>query len=287
MTTHYSDSNGFISGETEGKSNGIAGTEAFANNGNSSVEEKEARNIRCSIEDDQSIDEHHHTKTECQAELTPDTLILIALRKLARACQFAVDCDRSRWDFAVEIADLDSLGVSHDELRWMIGKGLVEQAREIGDGNGIGRSFDSPGGFTFTQQSCFVLTASGLQLATELSVEIDSDHVTLPVSDSGRGKIQLLPQWDDQRHELRLGDVLVKRFKWRAANQEAILAAFHEEGWPARIDDPLPPVPETDPKRRLSDTIKCLNRKQQNSLVRFSGDGTGEGVLWDVVDRVD
>ena len=67
------------------------------------------------------------------------------------------------------------------------------------------------------------------------------------------------------------------------ANQEAILAAFQEDGWPARIDDPLPPVAETDPKRRLSDTIKCLNRKQQNALVRFSGDGTGEGVLWDLV----
>ncbi len=61
------------------------------------------------------------------------------------------------------------------------------------------------------------------------------------------------------------------------------MSAFQEDGWPARIDDPLPPTPETDPKRRLSDAIKCLNRKQLNPLLRFSGDGTGEGVLWDLI----
>ena len=36
-----------------------------------------------------------------------------------------------------------------------------------------------------------------------------------------------------------------------------------------------------DPKRRLSDTIKCLNRKQANSLIHFRGDGTGEGIVWE------
>ena len=63
----------------------------------------------------------------------------------------------------------------------------------------------------------------------------------------------------------------------------AILAAFEEEGWPSRIDDPLPPQPEQDSKRRLSDTIKCLNRKQASPLIHFRGDGTGEGVVWDTI----
>ncbi len=219
------------------------------------------------------------------AEIPTDAPIANALQKLARAFEFSVDCDRSKWDFAVELADLDALGVSHDELRWMIGKGLVEQAREIVESRGMGRAFEPTGGFSLAAESCFVVTAAGLQLAKDLTTEApqggggisaSQTHVPLDVS-------TMRPTWDDQRHELRLGDVLVKRFKWRAINQEAILAAFHEEGWPPRIDDPLPPVPETDPKRRLSDTIKCLNRKQQNSLLRFSGDGTGEGVLWNLV----
>ncbi len=57
--------------------------------------------------------------------------------------------------------------------------------------------------------------------------------------------------------------------------------AFQEEGWPVRIDDPLPPVSESEPKQRLRETIRSLNRNQKERLVRFKGDGTGEGVLWE------
>jgi hypothetical protein len=65
--------------------------------------------------------------------------------------------------------------------------------------------------------------------------------------------------------------------------QEAILMAFEEEKWPPRIDDPLPGNADLLPKRRLHDTIKSLNRNQKNCLVRFMGDGTGEGVRWELV----
>ncbi len=94
-----------------------------------------------------------------------------------------------------------------------------------------------------------------------------------------------VPTWDSERRELRISGMAVKRFKWTAANQEAILAAFEEEGWPDRIDDPLPPKPGQDSKRRLSDTIKCLNRKQINQLIHFRGDGTGEGVTWELFEQ--
>jgi hypothetical protein len=65
--------------------------------------------------------------------------------------------------------------------------------------------------------------------------------------------------------------------------QEAILMAFEEEHWPPRIDDPLPAHPDLLPKRRLHDTIKGLNRKQKNCLIRFMGDGTGEGIRWELI----
>ncbi len=212
-------------------------------------------------------------------EVAGNAVIQQALQKLARAWQFSIDCDRSKWDFAVELADLNALGVSHDELRWLIGKDLVEHAQEVEAVQGIGRSFESPGGFTFSGKSCFVITALARDLVGDSnSCAIAKTTAATPVSTTA-----VSPVWDDQRHELRVGQVLVKRFKWRATNQEAVLSAFEEDGWPARIDDPLPPIADTDPKRRLSDTIKCLNRKQQNALVRFSGDGTGEGVLWDLV----
>ena len=93
-----------------------------------------------------------------------------------------------------------------------------------------------------------------------------------------------VPSWDRDRPELRWGNTVVKRFKVPAPNQELILAAFQEDGWPVRIDDPLPPHPELDPKRRLHDTINSLNRSQKLPLIRFLGDGSGQGVRWCPVD---
>jgi hypothetical protein len=92
-----------------------------------------------------------------------------------------------------------------------------------------------------------------------------------------------VPRWDAECRELRWGAALVKRFREPALNQELILAVFEEEGWPARIDDPLPNDPGCDPKQRLHDTIKRLNRHQANRLLRFRGDGSGSGVLWEAL----
>jgi hypothetical protein len=89
--------------------------------------------------------------------------------------------------------------------------------------------------------------------------------------------------WNDSRRELCVGEAIVKRYREPAPNQEAILRAFEEEGWPPRIDDPLPPVNGIDPKRRLKATIHDLNRNQRIPLVHFHGDGTGTGILWDFV----
>ncbi len=217
-----------------------------------------------------------------------DCDMVLALRKLARAFELSRDCERPKWDFAVALADLEQMGVSHDELRWLIGKEFVEHAQEVVAPGGIRRSFDSPGGFAFTTQSCFVITDPGLQFANNsaslpLRFESGRSDQRESIRQPSNEPCHPSPYWDSQRHELRIGKLVVKRFKWRALNQEAILAAFQEDEWPPRIDDPLPPIPNIDPKRRLSDAIKCLNRKQQNPCLRFSGDGTGEGVLWDLV----
>lgn len=89
------------------------------------------------------------------------------------------------------------------------------------------------------------------------------------------------PTWDEERKELWFGPHLIKRFRFQSPNQEMILAVFHEEGWPAKIDDPLPSVPNQTPRQRLHDAIKNLNRHRLNRLIRFAGDGTGEGVRWE------
>lgn len=86
------------------------------------------------------------------------------------------------------------------------------------------------------------------------------------------------PVWDYERRQLRLGSKLVKQFTWPSKNQEAVLARFQELGWPDRIGDPIKRHPTICPKQRLHDTIKCLNRKQVNKLIKFRGDGSGHGV---------
>ena len=80
------------------------------------------------------------------------------------------------------------------------------------------------------------------------------------------------PSWDKNLRELRLGSEVCKRFKTRADNQEKVLQAFHEENWPLRIDDPLPPG-------KLHHTVYQLNKTIK--LIEFSSDGLGEGICWE------
>ena len=89
------------------------------------------------------------------------------------------------------------------------------------------------------------------------------------------------PRWYPELHELHFNSSVIKRFKLPARNQELILAAFEEEGWPSRIDDPLPPTGDLDPRQRLRNTIVTLNRHQLTPLLHFRCDGTGCGIQWE------
>ena len=61
-----------------------------------------------------------------------------------------------------------------------------------------------------------------------------------------------------------------------AKNVARILDAFEEEGWPDRIDDPLPGGRKPP---RLRGAVATLNRGL--SAIKFRADGTGEGILWE------
>lgn len=148
----------------------------------------------------------------------------------------------------------------------------------------IGQAFS-----TATAGKSNVAVGAATGVASPSSSSPEEENVGAPINrnvskrEEGPNGEPDVPTWDSQRRELRINGTTVKRFKWTAVNQEAVLAVFEEEGWPLRIDDPLPPHPEQNSKRRLSDTIKCLNRKQQNKRIHFRGDGAGEGVTWELV----
>jgi YD repeat-containing protein len=76
------------------------------------------------------------------------------------------------------------------------------------------------------------------------------------------------------------GSHVLKCFRQPSGNQELVLRAAEELGWPTWFDDPLPRAPRVNAKARLHDTIKALNRNQDRPLIHFRGDGTGTRVGW-------
>lgn len=209
-----------------------------------------------------------------------------AFALLLEAFSYARDLQRPAWDFAVEIATLHQTGLTASALRWLVCKGYVEHACELPTQNGAARSFHRNEGLHFCSRTCFILTEAGIAFAHDTIAQSSSDEFlddAVPEYDDSGSEDTLRPIWDGQRRQLRVGRVIVKQFKVPAANQEAVLATFEEEGWPVRVDDPLTPHPKQNAKRRLHDTINSLNRNQRHPRLRFMGDGSGEGVRWSLL----
>jgi hypothetical protein len=183
-------------------------------------------------------------------------------------------------EFALEMRPFYVAGLTNTDLRWLVAKGYVDHLEEQIDARTGCRSFRRSHSLTITHGSCFVLSAAGLAFASEWS------NWRLPASlrPSGAPTPSAthtpVPRWDGELRLLHWKDYLVKRYRVPAFNQERILAALEEDGWPPRIDDPLPPSRHIEPKARLHDAIKGLNRNCVHPLLCFHGDGTGRGLIW-------
>jgi hypothetical protein len=214
------------------------------------------------------------------------------LHKLLEAYGYARDVGRDVWDFAVEIRTLRAAGLSTSDLRWLICKGYLEHRVELHRPGDDQRKFRDASDLKFFKRSCFVLTPAGANLAgrNQEPAECENCSQSLPprqVQDGDGECDSLVPEWDPIRHELKLAGEIVKQFRLPSPNQETILTVFQEEGWPTRIDDPLPQSPDVDSKERLHNTIRALNRHQRHRLLRIRGDGTGEGIMWELVQDED
>jgi len=197
-----------------------------------------------------------------------------ALRLLLEAHDTADELVGRPLDFACPLLALYAQGVTDPVLRWLCARGLVEHVCETTRCRQRRRSFRKTLNTRFTTASCFLLTAAGRVQAKQMLAH-NGHSLTLHLPLAAKH-----PVWDAERRELRLDDRLLKHFRRHAPNQETILAAFHKAAWPPHIDDPLPNAADQDPRQRLHDTIKCLNRNLRNSSLRFHGDGTCRGLLW-------
>ncbi len=207
-----------------------------------------------------------------------------ALWLLLQAYDYAAELQQDVWSFAVELNVLRAAHLTTSDLRWLVCKGYVDHACETTKPDDEVRRFRRTGAAVFPPETCMVLTPTGIEMAREicgLPTVLSSQPPEISVCPPTFEALHVVPKWDRDRRQLRFDGQIVKEFKLPSPNQEAVLVAFEEEGWPARIDDPLSPIAEVDPRRRLHDTIKALNRKQKQSLLRFMGDGSGEGIRWE------
>lgn len=221
------------------------------------------------------------------------SLLLVATRYVESS-----QCEKCQ--LAVRRDELSAVGLEPIDCRWMLLRGFIDHFNETTFPGDAVRSFRN-GDAIIGDHSCFLLTAKGAEFVVDflgerhtsngsVSEEIGFEY-EMPVNWQTRhsslkseSNPAQQPRWDVNRQELWFGKSLVKRFRIPSPNQVAILCAFEEETWPSRIDDPLPQHCEIDPRRRLNDTIRNLNRSRINPIMRFSGDGSGQGILWETVD---
>jgi hypothetical protein len=211
-----------------------------------------------------------------------------ALSALLRAYDYAREFRRNVWDFAITLQELLTTDFTSSDLRWLAYRGYVEHALETTPEGARERSFRPAGRAMVAGRTCAVLTEVGAEFARgrrpRRPERPGRGPRTIPLSGHAADcEPRPLPCWDESRRQLWLGDRVVKYFRQPAPNQEAILSAFEEEGWPPRIDDPLPPLAGRNPREHLRDTIVNLNRYQRHHKIRFFGDGNGQGVCWEFI----
>lgn len=221
-----------------------------------------------------------------------------ALALLRHAYDCAQEARAATWDFALEIGKLYEAGLTTTDLRWLVVKGFVEHGAETSAYGDSHRSFTRSAGFNFLTTTCVVLTREGAAFASQVlqtatatraaaeppaGVEKAPAGSEIPANGETQPKATLKPHWNPARRELSIGNRLVKQFLVPAGNQEVILGAFQEEGWPEHIDDPLTGNHDIDPKARLNDAVYRLNRKQLELSIRFRTNGKGNGVHWSLV----
>ncbi len=181
----------------------------------------------------------------------------------------------------VECERLRQLGVGDDVLLWMLYQGHVHHL-ERGPQAGEQAEWVARPSAVLAEGSAFAVTPLGEQFGEALFVSLFS--LAEDWFDQARELVQvgsLTPRYEKKDRLFAWGWHVLKCYRQPSVNQELILSAAEELGWGHWFDDPLPRS-KVNPKERLHDAIKNLNRHQSAHLVRFKGDGTGTRIGWEL-----
>jgi hypothetical protein len=190
-----------------------------------------------------------------------------AMHLLAEAQRRAFTQGCPPWHRAIAWLKLRRAGLTAAGLLWLVSNGFVDHAEYPRDGEAV-----PPDGsadlLTITRSTRLVLTGPGRKFLDGCTLQPEDE---LP---------PVVPYWNQSLRRLHFGPHLVKVFKQPAPVQDLVFRAFEEDGWAARIDSPLTPGPDQDPKEHLSDTVEHLNRARKQRFIQFGGDGCEEGIVW-------
>jgi hypothetical protein len=179
-----------------------------------------------------------------------------ALELLLCAFDEAVQESLAAWAVPVTRETLRGAGLTDEALRRLLDRGVVVQRLED-----------------------FVLTEEGARWVRGLW-----SNSTAVVGVARAEVREAVPVYDKDRRELWFKGRLVKRLRQPAGNQELILLAFQEQGWPDAIDDPLPGNADQDRQERLHNAIRRLNKHQHEATILFRRNGSGSRILWQAGD---
>jgi|GEM_PF-2147989 len=174
--------------------------------------------------------------------------------------------------------------VSRTDLHWLLDHNLIRHQEELSP-KAHARNRRQLVRSRITPTSHFVPNPIAIPVLWELATAAIHNsqrptHTRKTTARQVKGQPRPKPLWKTEERELWVGKTLVKGFKRTASNQELILSVFEEEGWPEWIDDPLPIAKNIQPKQRLKDAVKSLNRQQKNSVLHFYGDFVNGRIQW-------
>jgi len=182
----------------------------------------------------------------------------------------------------VSWSDFPESEAGSELLFWMLYQGHVEHFRWVADAPYHGSVAASVLTLCLSETSAFALTETGAAFAVAFLEDalVPREEGVFSAAWDNLVLGRLLPHYRSDRRLFLWGHHVLKHFRQPAQNQELVLCAAEELGWPLWFDDPLPRRGTGNPKVRLHDTIKDLNRRQEPYLIHFMGDGTGTRIGW-------